>query len=429
MPSSSRALTYGAVLRAPSAARLFCAALLGRLSYGTVFLSLILAVTAATGSYAVAGVVMSLFGLMISVLSPVRAGLIDRYGPHRALLPMAMAYAVLLLSLGAVTWRPGASHVLLGVLAMAAGACAPPLGPVMRALWGDLLPDRKLLQRAYSLDTVAEELLFVTGPLLAGLLATVAVPAAGLVLSAGLVSTGTVALVRSAKHHLGTGASERPSDRPAVDPTAGGSPGRGVRGHAGSGGPIVTAAGIGMALGGLSLLIVVFVQHRGQGAAVAFAEAGLAAGSAVGGLTYGAVAWRGSARVRLPVLGAILGMAIAVVGLAPNLHVLVATVAVAGLFVAPALTTAYLVADESAHPDRRVRAGAWVNTAFNTGSSAGTAAVGLLVGRVPLPLCFVLAGAAALVSAAAALVPMVMSRRGSGSLPAGCRSSAGPRAR
>jgi predicted MFS family arabinose efflux permease len=102
---------------------------------------------------------------------------------------------------------------------------------------------------------------------------------------------------------------------------------------------------------------------------------------------------------------------------------------VAGLFVAPALTTAYLAADEPADPDRRVRAGAWVNTAFNTGSSAGTAAVGLLVGRVPLPLCFVLAGAAALVSAATALVPMVMFRPGPGSLPAGCRSSAEPRAR
>ncbi len=35
----------------------------------------------------------------------------------------------------------------------------------MRTLWSDLVPDRASLQRAYSLDAVAEELIFVMGPL------------------------------------------------------------------------------------------------------------------------------------------------------------------------------------------------------------------------------------------------------------------------
>lgn len=74
----------------------------------------------------------------------------------------------------------------------------------------------------------------------------------------------------------------------------------------------------------------------------------------------------------------------------------------AGLFVAPALTTAYLIADESVAPGFRVRAGAWCNTAVNAGMSVGAAAVGLLVERLPLPVCFAVAGA---VAAAAALVP------------------------
>ncbi|GAA2559021.1 hypothetical protein GCM10010398_54090 [Streptomyces fimbriatus] len=60
---------------------------------------------------------------------------------------------------------------------------------------------------------------------------------------------------------------------------------------------------------------------------------------------------------------------------------------------APALTTAYLVADEAAAPGFRTRTGAWVNTAVNAGSSAGAAAVGLLVGRLPLPVCFAVSGA------------------------------------
>jgi predicted MFS family arabinose efflux permease len=102
-------------------------------------------------------------------------------------------------------------------------------------------------------------------------------------------------------------------------------------------------------------------------------------------------------------LAAALGLTLATAGLSPNLYALVAAMSVAGLFIAPALTTAYLIADESATPDTRTQAGAWVNTAFNTGSSGGTAAVGLLVDRLPLALCFAVAAAPALLSTVTAL--------------------------
>ncbi|MCP9947763.1 hypothetical protein [Actinomadura madurae] len=121
MTSSS----YAAVLRTPHASRTFALAFLGRLSYGTVFLSLTLALTASTGSYAQAGALLALEGLTVSVLSPVRAALIDRHGPRRALPPMTAAYALVLTAFAALTWRPGAPLALLAVLAVAAGVTAP----------------------------------------------------------------------------------------------------------------------------------------------------------------------------------------------------------------------------------------------------------------------------------------------------------------
>ena len=376
-----------------------------------VFLSLMLALTGSTGSYPVAGGVMALFGLTSSLLSPVRARLIDRHGPHRILPPMAAAYALLLVGLAAATWRPGAPVVLLGALTVAAGACTPPLGPVMRALWSDLLPDRRLLQRAYSLDTVAEELLFVTGPLLAGLLAQFATPALGVAVSAGLVLTGTLALVSSpAVREPAADRVEHGSDRDPLD-VDGSDPDllpvlprhQRLRGGAGLRRPLVISAGVGMCLGALSLLVVAFAEQHHHMAAAAWPEAALAVGSAIGGLAHGAFPWRLPGRVRLPMLAAGLGLILATAGLSPNLYVLVAVMSAAGLFVAPALTTAYLIADESAAPDARTQAGAWVNTAFNTGSSGGTAAVGLLLGRLPLALCFAVAAAPALLSAVTAL--------------------------
>jgi predicted MFS family arabinose efflux permease len=121
----------------------------------------------------------------------------------------------------------------------------------------------------------------------------------------------------------------------------------------------------------------------------------------VGGLVNGAVRWRAPARVRLCWFALSLGLVVAVAGLAPGLWTLAGVMGLAGAFIAPALTTAYLVVDETAPEGARTQAGAWVNTGVNAGSSAGAMVTGSLIGRVPLGVCFVLAGAVAVLPAAA----------------------------
>ncbi|MET8704549.1 MFS transporter [Kitasatospora sp. NPDC004723] len=416
MPSSASAPSrarsarpgYRAVLRAPHAGRTFGAALLGRLSYGVVPLALLLAVRDATGSYSAAGAAMALFGLASVLLSPVRAALVDRHGPRRALPPMAVLYSALLLAVAAATARPGTAPAALAALVVAAGACTPPLGPVMRTLWRRLLPDPDLLRRAYSLDGVAEELLFVSGPLLVGLLLPLVGPAGAVVAGAALLLTGALLLVASplaAPHPRGGDREERQA---GADGAAGG--GRGRRaGRLGGGralrSAVLAAAVTGLALGALDLMVVAFAEQQGRPEAVGWVLAALSVGSAVGGLGLGALDRPLPNAVRLPLFTAGLGVALAAAGLAPNLLLLGAAVALAGLFVSPALTTSYLVADEAVAPDARTRAGAWVNTAVNAGSATGGATVGLLVGHLPLPLCFALAAAPAL-----AAVPALRTR-------------------
>ncbi|MFE0881612.1 MFS transporter [Streptomyces rochei] len=395
MSTPSPRPSYAAVLRVPHARRTFAAALVGRLSYGTVSLALMLSLTRSTGSYAVAGLVMALFGATSVFLSPYRAYLVDRHGPRRALLPMALLYAALLCVLAAACRHPGTPAGVLAATAAITGACTPPLGPTMRAVWAELLPDRAMLQRAYSLDGVAEELLFVSGPLLVGAVVGVAPPAAGVVLSALLVAMGTLAFATSPAAGV-----LRPAEH-GKDADAPGGAGAGQARALLQ--PVVVAAGVGVSVSAVDLLVVAFASERGLGdGTVAWVLAALSLGSAVGGLLNGAVAWSSSARARLPFLAVGLGLCLAAAGLAPGVITLAVAVACAGLFVAPALTTAYLIADESAAPGFRTRAGAWCNTAVNAGLSAGAAAVGLLVERLPLPVCFAVSGA---VAVAAALVP------------------------
>ncbi|GAB2694334.1 MFS transporter [Kitasatospora kifunensis] len=368
MSSSS----YRALLRIPGATPVFAAALIGRLSYGTVSLALVLTVRHRTGSYAAVGAVLAVFGLTCAALAPVRAALIDRHGARRVLPALSLPYGGLLLALTLVSGE----RALL-VLAAAAGACAPPLGPVLRARWSELLGPHGLLERAFSLDAVAEELLYVGGPLLVGVVGG----GAGLVLSAGLVVTGALGLARLAPARV-TAAEPRGEAR------AGGRSGGRVRGI---GHPVAVAWALGLALGGPGLLLVVAVGARGQAGALAWLEAALAAGSAVGGLAHGAVRWRRPVAARLTATAARLGGLLALAGGAVGLGGLLAlatAVAAVGLLVSPTLATAYVLADQRAAAEHRTRAGSWVNTAFNAGSALGTAAAGPLAGRLPLPLCF-----------------------------------------
>lgn len=413
-------ISYATVLRAPHAARTFGAALIGRLSYGVVFLSLVLAVTRSTGSYSVAGVFIALFGLTSAFLSPFRARFIDRYRLRTALPPMTLVYALLLAVISAVTWHGGAPDVLLWVLGAAAGSCTPPLGPIMRTLWRDML-DGALLQRAYSLDTVAEEMVYVIGPLLVGLFTVFAQPALGVAVSAGLVLTGTLLLLGSPAVPLAqerTDARLRQAQTEACAPSAPVTgPRRSLGGFSaqpGLVGPVLVSAGVGMCLGAVNLLVVAFATEHHQVAAVAWVEAALSVGSVVGGLVYGARNWRATPLVRLSLLAVALSIAAAAAGLSVNIVVLSVLVGVAGLFVSPALTTAYLAADEAARPEGRTQAGAWVNSGFNIGDSAGAAGLGPLITLLPLALCFVIAGAPAALAAAS---PLVLRDRGQGPEP------------
>jgi MFS family permease len=388
---------YRAVLRTPHACGAFVSSLVGRLCYGIVGLSLLLTLTAGGRGYGLAGLVIALFGVSIVLVSPYRARMIDRYGPRRALPLMAAGFAAVLVAIAVIPARTGVNDAAIAVLAAAAGACAPPLGVVMRTLWSTLIEDRNALQAAYSLDGVVEELLNVTGPVIVGVIVVAATPAVGLLVTAGLAVTGTGLFVRSLP--LRRWPAPVPGPAPGTQDEAHGTAGAG---HAILAVALVTGA-IGLCLGGLGLVIVAFSQSRHDPAAVAWIEGALSAGSALGGLGYGAVAWRVSARRRLALLATGLAAILIPAALSPSLLVLALLAGLAGVLVSPALATAYVLADSLASPQARNRAGNWVNSGYNAGNSAGAVLSGQLIGRIPLTACLPVLAAPALL----AVVPLL----------------------
>jgi MFS family permease len=168
----------------------------------------------------------------------------------------------------------------------------------------------------------------------------------------------------------------------------------------------LAAGAIGLCLGGLGLVIVAFSQARHDPAAVAWIEAAMSAGSALGGLGYGAVTWRVRAEHRLVLLIAGLAVVLLPAALSPDLLTLALLAGLAGVMVSPALATAYVLTAALAAPGARNRAGNWVSSGYNAGSTAGSALSGQLIGRIPLTACLPVLAAPALL----AVVPLLRLR-------------------
>lgn len=168
-PTSARlpdAASYRSLLGLPGAAAFFTAAGFGRVGVAGTGLGLIWLVARTSGSFAAAGVVVGAFAVAEAVVGPQVARLMDRFGQTRVLPWVLAAHACLLVALVAAVLA-GASRPLLGLAGAAAGASIPQLGALSSARWVALLDGRRAwLPQAFALESVANAVSFLVGPVL-----------------------------------------------------------------------------------------------------------------------------------------------------------------------------------------------------------------------------------------------------------------------
>jgi predicted MFS family arabinose efflux permease len=394
MPRATRAGSYRAVLSLPFALRTFVPALGGRLAYGLLPLALLFTVVDATGSYATAGLALAVFGLT-GVTLPIKARMADRLGQRRTLPALAFLCAAALTA-AVTTDSPVGLVILIGL----AGLAAPPLGPAMRATWRVLTLGTPLKERAYALDSVAEESLYLVGPLLTGLVIAVRPAADALLVTAFLLVAGAAGMV------LPPPAGHTHRDESAASPS------RRPLGTLGFPGLRLVLAVLLLAAAGVSVVYTAAAataRAHGHPGAAGWLEAAAALGGVLGALAWGRRHHRHSRTAQLAgLLGGQALFALLAAAATGSLVGLGAALFAGGVSVAPLYVVAYLAADDLAPDGRGTEAGTWVNVAANAGSAAGSAAAGLLVqSSGPAPALLT----AGLVLAAAASVVLVVSGR------------------
>ncbi|WP_242633278.1 MFS transporter [Arthrobacter sp. S39] len=180
---------------------LFARLPLAMLTVGTLTL-----VTSVSGSYAVGGTAAGAVGIGSAIGAPVLGALADRRGQRPVLLIAAAfnAFAVLVLIAAAYAMTPaGAFPAALLAAAFASGASCPQVGPLARVRWMALTSqspqssaaatnkaaNKQDLDTALSYESTADELTFVLGPALVGILASLVAPWLPLALAAALTIT------------------------------------------------------------------------------------------------------------------------------------------------------------------------------------------------------------------------------------------------
>ncbi|MFD8206126.1 MFS transporter [Streptomyces sp. NPDC059695] len=164
---------------------------LGRLPTAMCQLGSLLLVAETSGSLATAGLTGGALAAGQTVAGPVLGRLADRHGQRGVVLAasLANAVAVTVLVLAALD---GATTALLMVLGALAGATVPQVGPLARtrsvALARRSGADDRLVGTVLSFEGTLDEVSFVLGPALVGLAASVAHPAAALLLAALLLA-------------------------------------------------------------------------------------------------------------------------------------------------------------------------------------------------------------------------------------------------
>ena len=378
---------------------------LGRLPLSMMPLAILTLVSASTGWIALAGAAAAAAAVGEAIGAPTGGALSDRFGQRPVLLTgvvLNVAFAVAL-----VATIADAPDLVIVALAGATGLSLPQVGPLSRVRWMAMSGDD--LSAAFAFEGVTDEVVYIIGPAVVGILAVTVSPEIALLSAAGLIA---VFVTQFALHPTARFALRRPDAAPADAPETTRVPlpawMRRSLGAVVLGGMLAMGTFFGASQAGLTS----FALTNGLGDSGSLLYAVMAVGSAVTTVAMVAVPDRIGLATRWVLAGA--GMALGAVGmmLAPNVVVLLVWAVLAGAFQGPALLTMFSVAGSIAQPGRAGILMTLTGSGVVLGVAIGTSAGGALAaGGGPAAAFALVATAAGVLALLGAVVGILIRPR------------------
>ena len=357
---------YRQVLSDPRARAFTLAGFVARLPLSMTGIGIVLLVSLDTGSFGRAGLVTAVGTVAGAAAAPVWGRVIDRVGQALVLVVAAviqnagLALLILSVQLGARLPLTLAAAVVVGAGFSLAGSC-------VRARWSHRLAESPLLDTAFAVEAVLDEVVFIVGPVLVTFLATAFHPALGLVVSAGIGLVGAIALAvqRStqppiASRHADDGRAHRLPVRTLLPVT-------------------FACSALGAIFGGMEVAVVAFALEAGV---LPFTGAILlcwAFGSLLAGVVTGTISWRVTPATRLRVGAVALAVSLVPLPFVDRPVVVAGLLALSGMAIAPTLIASVAVTQQAVPTSRLTEALSWCSTGLAAGLALGAAVIGQLI--------------------------------------------------
>ncbi|MFP5370232.1 MAG: MFS transporter, partial [Actinomycetes bacterium] len=376
---------YLQVLRTPHALPMVAAAFIGRLPLSMVGLGCVLLVAAETGSYGLGGAVAAVGAVTTAMAGPLLGRLADSHGQRRVLLPVLGVFVP-----SGVTFlfavREDWPLVVVFASAGLAGACIPPVSSMIRVRWTHLLRGSHRLPTALAMESVVDEFVFIVGPVLVTFLSTTGHATSGVVTAFVLAAVGSLLFAAQVRTEPPPAAHEHRNGPSAMRV-------QGLRVL------FVVGTAIGAILGTWEIALVAFAEQAGAKPLAGVLIAGLAVGSMISGIGWGAVHWRMPLRRRLAAVLVLLTVLSLPLLAIRDVWLMVPFVVLAGVAVSPSLISSFTLAEVLVPRASVTEAFTWIGTALGLGVAIGASVSGKVVDAAGANAAFWVAAVAAAVAA------------------------------
>lgn len=350
----------------------FPLALIARLPFAMMVIGVLTLVVSARGSVQLGGLNSAMAGIGVAAVGPLIGAAADRFGQRPALLIVAVANSIVLGAFAWIAFSPLPDWVMLAT-AFIIGATTPQVSPMSRSrlvlvIANDIPVVRRprLLSGTLAYESAADELVFIFGPVIVGLVATL-FGAAAPVIAAAILTLFFVAAfalhrtsapAKTARERAETLAPASELVRPALLMT------------------VLGTFGVGLFFGSMLTSLTSFMQDRGAAEQAGLIYGAMGVGSAVLALSVALLPPRFTLRWRWIVFALLIVIGGIVLQFVGGVAGMVFALTLMGCGTGPSLVNLFSFGAMRSPEGRSATVMTMLGSAISVGQSAGAWAAG-----------------------------------------------------
>ncbi|MGE0237507.1 MAG: MFS transporter [Parvibaculaceae bacterium] len=355
---------YREIFRVPGTIGFASAGFIARLPMAMVPMGLVAMLSQTHGEYWLAGAASAVFALTNALISPQVSRLVDRHGQRRILVPATIVSVLAFILLLAATHFRWPSWTLFVFAVLA--AVMPSMPAMIRARWTEIYRNTPQLNTAFAFESIADEVLYITGSVLSVGLSVAWFPEAGPLMATIFLAIGTALFVIQTR--------TEPRAHPLIR-----TQGASVLSSCPLQIITFTLIAIGVLFGTAEVTVIAMAKMFGAPAAASFLLASYAGGSLVVGLVFGLLKLKASLARQFAL--AIFGAAVTTLPLLfiGNIPMLALFLFLAGASISPAFITAFALIAQRIPAAKFTEGITWAVTGIGIGMAVGSFVSGYVI--------------------------------------------------